>query len=134
MDKNQDSRETHACVLSTGNKQLAWARILFLAIFLAFGLAGVQAIPSAEASDRGFGRDQTGVSDHQAIPSVEASDRAFGRDQTGASDHQPNAAPRYARSCESQLVDCLSSGAGAVCFDQYEICINGGKIDLIKKR
>lgn len=106
MDKNQNSRGTHAGVLSIVNRQLTWSRILLLALFLAFGLVSLQPKASAQAADRRLERNQAGI--------------------TG---RQPKDSAQYAQSCEQGLVECLARGGGAVCLDQYDACVAVGNID-----
>lgn len=95
MDKNQISRGTHASVLLTANRQLPWARIFFLALFLAFGLASMQARASAQG---------------QTLRGTKA----------GMTSRQPRTS---ASSCEQAYVECLANGGGAICDIQYNACI-----------
>lgn len=103
MDKNQISRGTHAGVLFTANRQLPWARIFFLGLFLALCLASLQPRASAHGADR-----------------------RLGQDRAGTTSSQPSASAQYAPTCEQLLVECLAHGGGAICLDQYDACENGG--------
>jgi hypothetical protein len=103
MDKNQISQGTHASVLSTANRQLPWTRILLLSLFLAFGLASQQPRASAQAADQSLRGDQASMTSRQPKRSAQ------------------NAPP-----CEQLLVQCLASGGGARCLDEYDACEAGG--------
>jgi hypothetical protein len=100
MDKNQISRGTHASVLSNANRQLSWARLLFLLLFLALSLASLQPKASAKATDH-----------------------TFGEQRVRTTSLKPGASARSCPACDQALSLCLGSGGGADCYVQYNACI-----------
>lgn len=105
MNKNQTSQGAHAGVLSTGNRQLFWARFSLLALFLALSLASLQLRAAAQAADQTLRGNKVSMTSHQPRASA------------------PNAPP-----CEQLLVECLANGGGAAaCGAQYDACLEGGE-------
>ena len=100
MDKNQITQGMHAGVLSTTNRQLPWARIFLLALFLAFSLASLQPRASAQAADQTLRGNKASITSHQ-----------------------PRASGPTCSECQQALVACLANGGGANCDIQYDACI-----------
>jgi hypothetical protein len=100
MDKNQASQGTPDGIHSTGKRQLFWARFFLLALFLAFSLASLQPGTPVQAAD------QASPGDKLRIMSL-----------------QPGASAPDCSHCERAYVECMASGGGAICAQQYDACL-----------
>lgn len=101
MDKNQTSQGTHAGVLSATNPQLSRARILLLALLLAFSLASLQPGVSIQA----------------------AADRTASANEAGLRSHQSGSLQPNCQACQQALVACLANGGGSACDIEFDFCI-----------
>lgn len=99
MDKNQTYSGAPASVLATRNRRLLLARYFLLAVFLTLSVLSLQPKTTAHAAERAL--------------------RTAG---VASLSHQPKAA-RYCPTCRQAYIECLASGGGASCVDQYNLCI-----------